>query len=138
MITLSSATSVVSPLWARAPSGKSTAAASRRLRISPPDGSGNGRDRPYGKMLGPEWPRESGACPPNTGARIIGATDPQRSPMHRVVLVCCLPFVLAAQQKSPGPKWEAYVKTFDTYVAAESIVGASTWLIKNGKLVGHH
>ena len=56
--------------------------------------------------------------------------------MHRAAFACCLPFALAAQQ--PGPNWAAYVKTFDAYVAAESIVGASTWLIRDGKIVAKH
>ena len=56
--------------------------------------------------------------------------------MRTAVLVCCLPFALIAQQ--PGPQWAAYVKSFDAYVAAESIVGASTWLVRDGKVIAKH
>lgn len=56
--------------------------------------------------------------------------------MRAVGLLCCVPLTLAAQQ--PGPAWGAYLRSFDSYVAAESIVGASTWLIRDGRVVAKH
>src|SRR5262249_32580424 len=135
-ITLSSATSVVSLPCARPANGMSNAAASRSPRIRPPGGGGDGRQGPYGKMPTPDSGGEGGACPPRGRARIIAAAVHSRSPMRRAVLLCCFPLTLAAQQ--PAPAWAAYVKTFDAYVAAESIVGASTWLIRDGKVVARH
>src|SRR5262252_722332 len=136
MITLSSATSVVSPVCARPSNGTSRDAASTSLRIGPPKRVGDATNRPYDKMQGTDSAGEGGACPTRRTARIVDAHALSRGSMRRAVLVCCLPFTIAAQQ--PGPNWAAYVKTFDAYVAAESIVGASTWLIRDGKVVAKH
>lgn len=56
--------------------------------------------------------------------------------MKRLALLLLLAPSLAAQR--PSPAWNGYVKSFDAYVAAESIVGASTVLMKNGRAVSRH
>ena len=56
--------------------------------------------------------------------------------MKRLAFLVLLSSPLAAQQSVAA--WPAYVKTFDSYVAAESIVGAATVLIKNGRVVSRH
>jgi len=66
---------------------------------------------------------------------IIAAT-PSMTPMRRSLAVMLFALPAAAQQ--PGPSWGAYLKTFDAYVAAESIVGASTWLVRDGRVVARH
>jgi len=43
----------------------------------------------------------------------------------------------ARAQQAPSA-WNAYVKAFDGYVSAESIVGAATVLMRDGKVVAHH
>lgn len=55
---------------------------------------------------------------------------------RQVALAALLASPLAAQQ--PSPRWAAYTRFFDAYVAAESIVGAATLLIKDGRVVARH
>ena len=39
---------------------------------------------------------------------------------------------------APPPQWSAYARAFDAYVAADSIVGAATLVMKDGRVVAHH
>ena len=56
--------------------------------------------------------------------------------VRRAALAALVAAPLAAQP--PSARWSAYVRTFDAYVAAESIVGAATLLIKDGRVVARH
>jgi CubicO group peptidase (beta-lactamase class C family) len=38
----------------------------------------------------------------------------------------------------PPPGWDAYTRALDAYVAADSIVGAATVVMRDGRVLGHH
>ena len=56
-------------------------------------------------------------------------------------LACFLPAVTTAQldaQAAPPAAWSTYLHAFDQYVAADSIVGAATLVMRDGKVLAHH
>jgi len=56
--------------------------------------------------------------------------------MRRLLAFALIALPAAAQQ--PPAEWKGYVARFDAFVAAEGIVGASTWLIRDGRVVAKH
>ncbi len=52
----------------------------------------------------------------------------------------CLARSVVAQQwpSTPPAGWGAYVRTFDGYVSADSIVGAATLVMQDGRVLAHH
>ena len=56
----------------------------------------------------------------------------------RAIIACLLLSGAAAAQRTPPAQWTAYVSAFDAYVRTDSIVGAATLLMHDGKVVAHH
>jgi CubicO group peptidase (beta-lactamase class C family) len=48
--------------------------------------------------------------------------------------------VMAQREQSPRPPhgWSAYVKAFDGFLAGDSVVGASTLFLSDGRIAAHH
>src|ERR1019366_5572140 len=44
----------------------------------------------------------------------------------------------AATQGAPPAGWTAYVSSFDAYVRSDSIVGAATLVMRDGRVLAHH
>jgi CubicO group peptidase (beta-lactamase class C family) len=44
----------------------------------------------------------------------------------------------AAAQSAPPPRWAAFTTQFDQYARSDSIIGASVWVIANGRVVARH
>ena len=59
---------------------------------------------------------------------------------RRILLACamtCLARPVVAQQwpSTPPAGWSAYLRTFDAYASADSIVGAATLVMQDGRVV---
>lgn len=54
-------------------------------------------------------------------------------------LLCLLPVTLGAQRRAAPPAgWDAFTRAFDAYTRGDSIVGASTVILKDGRVLAHH
>ena len=49
-----------------------------------------------------------------------------------------LPAALSAQRTAAPPGWTAYLRAFDEYVGSDSIVGAATLVMRDGRILAQH
>ena len=65
--------------------------------------------------------------------------------MHRLrrcslvsVVLACLAFRASAQRADGPAGWDAFVRAFDAYCQADSVVGASALFVRDGRVVARH